>query len=514
MSLFPYALRLDVYSHGLKVSRFHPELRRHLVEFCRGFGQYGLVPVGRGMYDNRIIKVFAAATKLRDVYYFHRNSLDELLAHLRQCGIGSERIERFDHPMYVPDTVNFEAVNEERTPRDDQIKAMDFFLEEKPRSKVLTLQTGKGKTASCFFTLPKLNTRTVLILKSMYMDQWVNEAKEIFDLKKGELYVINGAKPLKALISLAKHDPDFNPKLIVISNTTYRMFMRSYLDHAPGDTGYECAPSEFFETVKAGLRIIDEVHQDFHLNFLIDCMTHVPKSISLSATLVSDDQFINRMYQITFPTDTHAPKPPHDKYIEVVQIPYRFADETPIKFTNMMRQYSQVIYEKSIMRQPRIWRNYINMIVDIAEHQHFKFAVPGQKIAVFCGTVAMCESVQAALEKKHPEKKVRRFVAEDPDSHLVEADAIVTTLQSCGTAKDIKGLRTCLSTIALSAKQANEQLIGRLRRLKDWPDVTPKFVFITNKTNPKHIRYAADKSTKLDGKVLRFSNLTSDYNAI
>lgn len=855
-SLIPHLLRLDVYSHGIRVSRFSDTVRRYLVEFCHRFVQYGTVPTGRGGFETRPIKVYAAATKTRDEYFFHRNSLNDLLVFLRYCAIPDERILHIDHDLYVPASADLHWLDTTRVPRDYQLEAIEFFLRPDPRAKVLTLQTGKGKgqplsakiktpgswttmgevkvgdtitakdgtptivvgifpqgvktvyrvtfadgrscecddthlwrvyyvntvkhrrwrvvntvemlrlismpnprvyvdlidpedgvdvklhmdpytlgillgdgctrggtvkvstpdefvldelrkvmpatlvirpesgcdyrisrvegsarsneymqkfhllglanklshqkfvpsmylsaslqqrlallqglldsdgtvqksgsvsycttskqlalnvqylirsiggiaairprqtyytykgvrttgllcydvdirykkpsdlfrlprkkertndanqyaeelklrvtsiervadqptqcimvdhpdhlyvtndfivthnTAITLMTMARLKLRTALIIKSMYMDQWIKDAIKSFGLKKGDIVTVNGAKAMKDLISLAQDDPDFDPKFIVISNTTYRMFLRSYLDMPGTDLGYKCKPWEFFETLKVGLRVIDEVHMDFHLNFIIDTMTHCPKTISLSATLVSDDRFMNDMYALVFPPECHAPAPDTDRYIDVITMLYRFEDSTKIRFTNAMKQYSQVKFEQSIMKHRRILKNYVDMIVELSYHQWFVEREPGQKLAIFCGMKEMVEHVVAAMVIKYPDLKIRRFVDVDPDSHLEDCDAVVTTLQSCGTAKDIKGLKVVINTIALSSMQANQQLVGRLRRLQGWPEVTPKFIYLGDRGNPKHTAYMADKKDKLHGKIRNMNTMTTHF---
>lgn len=511
ISLIPHLLQLDVYSHGLRVSRFTDSVRRYLVEFCKRYAQYGMVPTGRGSFESRIVKVYAAATKPRDEYFFHRHSLNDLLAFFKYCAIEEDRIKRVDHAMYTPAVADFVWADPNRKPFDYQEEAITFFLKPEPVSKILTLQTGKGKSLTALATMHRLQVRTVLIIKSMYMDQWVKDAIPTLGLKKGDIVTVNGAKAMKDLITLAKEDDDFNPKFIIISNTTYRMFIRSYLDLPGADLGYGCKPWEFFETVKAGLRLIDEVHMDFHLNFIIDTLTHCPKTISLSATLVSDDRFMNDMYGLVFPPECHAPMPDHDRYIDVITMLYRFDDPTQIRFTNAMKQYSQVKFEQSIMKHRRVLKKYVEMIVELSYHQWFVEREPGQKLAIFCGMKEMVEHVVAAAEIKYPQLKVRRFVDVDPDSHLEEADIIVTTLQSCGTAKDIKGLKVVINTIALSSMQANQQLVGRLRRLQGWPDVTPKFIYLGDRGNPKHTLYMAAKREKLSGKIRNMNTFTTSF---
>lgn len=520
MALFPHLLTLEVFSHGFRVSKFNDQTRRILVEYCRRFIQYGMVPTGRGRYESRPVKVFAAATKARDEYFFHRHALDDFYQHLKYHGIFEDRIKRIDYEMYQPAHETFGWTDETRQPRDEQLAIVDFFMQPEPHSKVLTLQTGKGKTFTTCVTMRRKETRTVLLIKPMYMDQWIKETVETFGFKKGDIYSVNGSKALKDLIQLALNDEDatFDPKLIVISNATFRNFIRSYLDDPTADL-YGIKPWEFLQVMGAGLRVIDEVHQDFHLNFIADTMTHVPETISLSATLVSDDRFTNDMYNLVWPPQCHAPTPKHDRYISLYSVLYRFNEPGRIKYMNLMKQYSQTTFEKSIMKQPKVLKAYIEMLVDLSWHHwrnHPDYR-PGLKLAVYCGLVEMVEVVAEAMRKKYPDKLVRRFIDVDPDSHLEDGDIIVTTLQSCGTAKDIKRLGVVLSSIALSGKQANEQLIGRLRKpvaswgLPDWETITPRFIFLTNRDNEKHLKYHKEKREKLGEKVKDLSALPSSY---
>lgn len=514
LTLMPHLMRLDVYSHGFRVSRFNDAVRRILVDYCRKYIQWGLVPTGRGSFQNKPVKVFAAATRHRDVYFFHRNVLDDFLEFMKFHQIPLERIQRVDLPLYEPAKAKFIWHRKGVSAHDYQEEIVDFFLPEIPRTKVSTLQTGKGKSLATMFFMLKYGKRTVLIMKPMYMKQWERELIASFKPKKGEMYVVQGSAGLKSLIDMAK-DPeeDFNPSIIMISNATYRNYLRSYFDNPELDVGYGCKPWEFFETLKAGVRVIDELHQDFHLNFLIDCTTNIPKTVSLSATMKSDDRTLNRMYDIMLPPESYAPSPAHDRYISVYQVMYRFHNPERIKYTNWMRQYNSAIYEKSIRKQPKVLQNYLNMVLDVAKHQwaeHRDFR-KGMKLAVYCGTQDMCDLVLAAFKKAYPTMDVRRKIDEDPEENLLEADIIVTTLQSAGTARDIPDLAVCISTIALSSMQANQQFIGRLRHLKKWPEITPRFYYLICRDIEKHLKFANEKAEKIGDKVKDLNILTTNF---
>ena len=51
----------------------------------------------------------------------------------------------------------------------------------------------------------------------------------------------------------------------------------------------------------------------------------------------------------------------------------------------------------------------------------------------------------------------------DEKEEELKKDIIVTTIKSCGTGKDIPGLRALISADPLASKLGSRQLVGRLR---------------------------------------------------
>ena len=100
--------------------------------------------------------------------------------------------------------------------------------------------------------------------------------------------VVRGSQHMTTLIELAKENL-LTAKIIIITNTTFRMFIDDYEENNQTSM-YGCKPIELFPLLKAGVRLIDEVHQDFHLNFKIDLYTHIHTTINLTATLKSDNK--------------------------------------------------------------------------------------------------------------------------------------------------------------------------------------------------------------------------------
>lgn len=514
-----YQMHVDIRSHGFTVSKFNDGIRRLLVELCRSTYVYYESSRDRdGHYVTEAVCTFAAATINRDRYFFHRNTLDHFYHFMGVHGINPSSMQITTVPMYEPAVAEFEWIRHEVELREEQIDIVAFCDRPEPRTKLITLQAGGGKSLSAMAYMDHAQLRTALIMKPMYFEQWKKEILKTFALHKGDFIVVEGSEALKDLIALAKGD-HFHPQLIIISNATYRNYLTYYFDHPHlCEEEYGCLPWEFFELLAIGVVINDEAHQEFHLNFLIHCMSHLCKYVAMSATMVNENASMNKFYRIMFPADTYAPRPALKKYIDIYSVFYRFARPDWVRYLSR-GMYNQNIFEKSIRKRKSMLNNYTGMVADIIRYQFFKHAdyMPGMKALVYCGTVDMCTEVRDRLQAAFPDKKITRFCATvDKEKNLYddENDVIITTLKSCGTARDIANLMLCVSTVALNGLQAGEQLIHRLRIPKPtlpWASKTPRFIFLVNHENPKHRKYNDERAHKLKHVVRNFNQLSSSF---
>jgi len=107
---------------------------------------------------------------------------------------------------------------------------------------------------------------------------------------------------------------------------------------------------------------------------------------------------------------------------------------------------------------------------------------------------------------------VRKYTQEDPKSTLYEAEVTVSTLMSAGTGVDIPGLRTGIMTVAVGSKQKSSQALGRLRRLKDYPDTTPTFVYFVCANIKQHMDYHRKKLENFEDKTLSQRTMNSGFS--
>lgn len=505
--------RIDVWSHGCRISRYGAEIRTLMIDLCRQhWGEYGLVRVGRFRTEKKLKRVFVGTTKDRSVFHFHRNQLDFVLNRLMKQGIEQHRLEIIYHEMYEPISV-VHPLKDDRPPRDIQLPIIEYVVAPPdPRyapSKVVTLQTGKGKTFLSTYALRLIGKRIGIVVQGRYIEKWISDIEQAYGAEKGALMVIRGIPQLRAAVEMVKHGK-FHARVLMISSKTMQMYLKYYEDHGV-DEYLSVAPMDLYKHFDIGVRLIDEVHQDFHCNFRQDLYSHVPLTVSLSATLEPDQKFIEEMYRIMWPVGTWAPEMEYHRFIAVKALWYRIRDVSKFRWLNFMRQYSHTEFEKSILKQPRALHSYVDMITDIVQKVFIRHREPGQKMMVFVATVQLATILAEELSRQHPTLAVNRYVSEDEYDDLLLADISVTTLQSAGTAVDVPNLRVTLMTTALSSKQANIQVLGRTRPLVDWPDVTPEFYFLSALDIDKHVQYSKEKENKFDGKVLSFQEVRTDY---
>lgn len=506
------AMHIDVYSHGFKVTKFGEQVQALLFKYCAiRLGQMGLVQVGRGKFIKQIVRTYATATQDRREFRFHRNILEDFLSFMDGNGIGRSQIDIHEVPMYEPVQIQFDY-HSPHQPRDYQEIQIEYMTAP-GTMKSTTLPTGYGKTFISIKAISMLGVRAAAVIRPMYIKRWIDDVEPTLKLKKGELLVVQGSKDLTNLINIAKAG-ELTAKFIILSNKTMMNYYKSYAAFKK-DNPYGVAPEDLYKLLGVGVRLIDEVHQDFHLNFKQECYTHVPRVINLSATLESDDRFMNRMYEIMMPKALRAPTVEQKPYIIVNNVWYTInsRDLEQMRYLNSQKQYSHTMWEKSLRRKRHLINGYLEMIGDISDSVYIEEREAGQKYAIYCATVDMCTIVRDFLRERYKDKglEINRYTEAEPYEVLLSSDIVVTTLQSAGTAVDVPNLRIILCTIALSSKQANIQLVGRLRPLKGWPDINPEFYFLFAEHVGKHAEYASAKQNKLDAKVLAFRNVHTPH---
>lgn len=361
-------------------------------------------------------------------------------------------------------------------------------------------------TAVSLMSMHNISRRTLLQLKGGYIERWLPDLKELFDYDDHEIIVVRGSKALKKLIQQGKDD-EISAKVIIISSKTMHGFLKEF--EALGDeTTYGCRPEELYSLLEIGLKIIDEVHEDYHLNYRSDIYSNVARSIHLSATLETEDPFRRMIYEIALPKRHWYTGWKYDAYCHVRALHFNIEDAERLRTSERGRDtYSHNAFEKSIMKNKTLLKNYLEFIGDIVFFDFVENFEQGQRCLIFCGMVDMVELVRDYCRSRFPDLDTTEFVAGTPANVLTRHDIIVSTVQSCGTAVDIPNLTMALLTRALNKLETNEQVKSRLRKIKDWPELVPLFNYFVCDDIPKHVSYHRDKKEQFKGKVAKHEDV-------
>ena len=322
-----------------------------------------------------------------------------------------------------------------------------------------------------------------------YMEKWGGDLVENLALKKKDIMMVSGSKQVKGLIHMVKHG-EKPPFATIFSLVTLQNFFDTYeQDPKLCLEEYGCIPQDIWKLLGVGLVGVDEAHEHLYSVFRLTLHLHGPKLVALSGTMLSEDFFIEKIQKTIFPHSVRYDKIKMKKYIKLMPMAYEFADmgRYKIRTSSFGRTtYSQVEYEKSILKNPHLLHNYISMIKDVVDMGYIDGKMEGDKAAIYCGSIEMCTRVTNYLKQCYPKLDVRRYVEQDPYKNVIEADIRVTTIISAGTAVDIPNLRTLINTNNISSQKANIQTLGRLRELKD-RDV--KMYYLYCEQIPKHVQY-------------------------
>lgn len=334
-----------------------------------------------------------------------------------------------------------------------------------------------------------------------YMEKWGGDLVENLGLKKKDIMMVSGSKQVKGLIHMVKHGSK-PPFATIFSLVTLQGFFDLYeQDPKLCLEEYGAIPQDIWKLLGIGLVGVDEAHEHLYSVFRLTLHLHGPKLVALSGTMLSEDHFIEKIQKTIFPHTVRFDKIKMKKYIKLIPLAYEFQDMRRYKIKTSAfgrTTYSQVEYEKSIIKNQLALGNYIAMIKDIVDMGYIDKKMEGDKLAIYCGSIDMCTRVTDHLKRCYPHLDVRRYVEQDPYKNVIEADIRVTTIISAGTAVDIPNLRCLINTNNISSHKANFQVLGRLRELKD-RDV--KMYYMYCEQIPKHVQYHQQKMEIYEDRV-------------
>lgn len=358
-----------------------------------------------------------------------------------------------------------------------------------------------------------LGYRTIIIVLGRYKEKWRDDILELYG--PGTNFIL--VKGLAQLLSIIEQAKEGNPvpDVIIVTTTTMQLYIKEWEKHQGKEIEGMVPPEEMYEILKIGYRIIDEAHQHFHMVFKNDLYSNLYKAVYLTATLESNDKFIQAMYNLIWPRAMRgqAVKPaPYDKTTALL---YQHLNPDRVRWKSN-QGYSHVMYEQSIWKHIPSRVEYLDMIGDVVEQKFLPLYEPGKKMLIFCSLVDTCKEVADYLNQRFKDKKwqISKFTAEDNKEIIDTNDITVSTLGKAGTALDISGLIVCFNTVALAEPKANLQAKGRLRDLSKKPGfehIVPEYIYTVATDIPRHVQYHQEKKMLFAGRTTRITEERAQY---
>jgi hypothetical protein len=507
---------ITVASHHFVVSRASLGVKVACAEFSRSLIQYVKKFVGRGRPLQEVPdRCYAASTTSRSEFRYHINHLETFKKILHRHNLDAPGAIEWKvadgylaDPMYLETRPGF-------FPDPLQEEAIEYITSEHSeiRNKVVIMQPGAGKTFTAMYAAAKLRLRMVIMVEPKYIKQWLKAFDENCVINKKRIAVIQGSDSLKSLLDMAA-EGDLPYDAIIVSTITFRMYIDAYEFHGSGTAllnaeGYAAPPHLFFQHIRAGLRVIDEVHENFHLMFKIDLYTNVVYSVSLSATLFHDDRFLDGMMRVAYPPTQRFDKGGFKKYVTAYSLHYSLRRPNEIRTLQKgMGSYSHVEFEKSIMKSKEKTAAYFGMVRDSLLYTYDLKYRPGDRCLIYFATIEMCTLFTNYITPIYPHIEVRRYVSTlDPFENLMNADMSMSTLKAAGTGKDIAQLTTVILTVAINSSPSNLQGFGRLRDLNRKDPTLGRemfFVYFVADDIIKHVDYHQRKKELLATRALKY----------
>jgi len=359
--------------------------------------------------------------------------------------------------------------------RDYQKDAIDFLISDKPM-KALEMQTGRGKTYVAIRTMMELGKKTLIVLPAFLVSQW---SESIAMMSNAKVCMLRGSK---SIFNLFTNEFTDDADIYIASVNTLS-------NYALGNKHYEPLPpfSRFIERLKVGLKITDECHMNFFANTLIDIQCNIEHNIYLSATYMRSAASSNKIFNIVMPNEIRFGGGKYTKYVNITECEYSVGHINE-KQINTKRGYSQFKYEKHVMNNSRKMTTLMqDVMLPLVHDYYIKLRKPKQKLLILVGLVDFAEMVSQWIINAYPELKCIVFVDKTDESVLEDSntDIIISTIGSCGTGRDIEGLRTMILFTSFSSSTSTYQTIGRLRKMED----TPEFVYMVNRSVDPHVRH-------------------------
>ena len=335
------------------------------------------------------------------------------------------------------------------------------FLKGEGHQLGLNLRTGFGKTYCVAYTSTMLNVRTLIVTPNTGLkNQWIKTYKTMFDYRSKHLVDIAGSAIMDAIL-----DGDIRPADVYFVN---HQTLRSYLAQS-GPYKFR----QFFQKLGVGIKVYDESHMEFANILLIDFFSNTDRTWYLTATFDRSDKSESICFRHAFASvdsfgkeESTAVTAKHVIY-HTVNINSRISPKNRAKLMGYPGFTAAKYGRYCIFDDPNDTA-YKATLAILNKTKNME-----GKTLIFLPLIDDVEEVVKRLKRDFPDKSVAAYhskIDKEEKESAEKKDIIVSTIKSCGTGRDIKGLRCIICLEPVASKVVTEQTIGRLRPYAEGKD--------------------------------------------
>lgn len=339
-------------------------------------------------------------------------------------------------------------------PRDKIQEESVKFLKGPEHQLALNLFMGLGKTFCVAYASTELREKAIIITPNESLkQQWIATYHKMFDYRPKNLMNIAGSNIIEAIMADAIEPAD----VYFVNHQTLRSYMTS-------TNGYNL--HKFFKKINVGIKVYDESHMEFANILLIDFFSNTNRTWYLTATFDRSDKTESMCFKRAFNSVIAYGEMQSKEVIQkhviyhVVNINSRITPKDRAKVIGYAGMTAASYGNYAFMTDPS--QSAYNAILEILNKTK---NVEG-KTLIFVPLIDAVDDVVKKLKHDFPDKSVGAYhskITKDEKESALKKDIIVSTIKSCGTGKDIAGLRCLISAEPVASKVTTEQMFGRLR---------------------------------------------------
>lgn len=302
----------------------------------------------------------------------------------------------------------------------------------------------------------KLCEKTLIITPNESLKhQWINTYSKMFDYRNKSLMNIAGSNIIEGIM---EDNIESNADVYFVNHQTLRSYMTQY-------GGYKL--HQFFKKINIGIKVYDESHMEFANILLLDFFSNTNRTWYLTATFDRSDKTESQCFKRAFNSVLTYGEMESQEVVEkhviyhVVNINSRITPRDRSKLMNSFQGFTAANYGKYAFQTDENKTAY----KAILEILNITKTLEGKTI-IFVPLIDVVDQVVKDLKKDFPDKSVAAYhsrCSKDEKESAEKKDIIVSTIKSCGTGKDIKGLRVVICAEPIASKVVAQQLMGRLR---------------------------------------------------